>query len=241
MEGKDDLELTIREENTQLFMQYKGKDYVLEQDTYKEYRCEIDNPLQIRTLQFVIDKKGYVALFKANETYYEKVTYDSLTFDSANYTPIPQTSKKGNKALVSVREIDPTITCTLKFMPKESAYLEKETAYALKKANQSLQDLGYKLIVLDAYRENPIEGLQDKDTSFQTGKTVSVTLFNTKYQQGVEFGGSYLEFSERSTLSYPGGTSLERWHRQFLRNVMTKAGFSGIDTNWWKFSYKVVN
>ena len=50
--------------------------------------------------------------------------------------------------------------------------------------------------------------------------------------------GGYDEFSERSYAFYPGGTSLQRWHRALLRNAMEAEGFAVYQYEWWHFDYK---
>lgn len=241
IEGKPEEKMEIREENNLLFLQYNGKQYKLEQDNYKEYRCKQDNPLNIKNLTFVTDKKGYTPLCKVGETYYERITFEQVTFDFANFTPLSPSYKNIDPQLVKVKDLDPTITVSLKFMPKGTAYLTKEAAIAIKRANQSLGMYGYNLVILDAYREKPIDGLKDNDPGFQKGQVVAVTLFNTKSQQPVDFGSAYLEYSERSAATYNGGWSLQRWNRMFLRNVMEQVGFKSSPEYWWKFTYKVVN
>jgi D-alanyl-D-alanine dipeptidase len=241
IEGKPEDYFLIREEALKLLLNYGKKEYVLEQVTYKEYSCKDDNPLQLRKLIFVIDKKGFSALCKANNNYYEHITYADKTFNLITFMHPIVKIKKDLPTLVDVKEVDPTLLIDLKFTPKQTAFLQKETTDALKKANQSLKVYGYELILLDAYRPKEVSILKEADADYQTGKTVSVMLFNTKAQQMVSMGSSYLEFSERSVLSYLGGTSLERWYRTFLNNAMESAGFKGSITNWWQFTYKVVN
>jgi D-alanyl-D-alanine dipeptidase len=50
--------------------------------------------------------------------------------------------------------------------------------------------------------------------------------------------GGYDEMSERSYPTYPGGTSLERWHRDLLRRAMEAEGFRVHRYEWWHFDYK---
>ena len=48
----------------------------------------------------------------------------------------------------------------------------------------------------------------------------------------------YDEMSERSYAFYPGGTSLQRWHRALLRNALESEGFAVYPYEWWHFDYK---
>jgi hypothetical protein len=237
MEGNPDETFSIRENALELLLTVGNKEFVLTQVTYKEYICKQDNALNLKNLHFIVDKKGFSALCKVGEIYYEHITYADNTFDFANFTPPPVAIKKDFPGLVPVKEIDPTMSVNLRFTPKQTAYLTKETAEALKRANQALQTTGYALILLDAYRPKSISIQKETDDKFQTGDTVSVMLFNTKSQQESDMGSSYLELSIRSKSDYIGGTSLQRWHRSFLKNAMTLAGFVSNESMWWQFTY----
>ena len=37
---------------------------------------------------------------------------------------------------------------------------------------------------------------------------------------------------------FPGGTSLQRWHRDLLRRAMESEGFTVNEDEWWHFDYK---
>jgi hypothetical protein len=49
--------------------------------------------------------------------------------------------------------------------------------------------------------------------------------------------GVYDEMSERSYPAYPGGTGLQRWHRELLRRVMEDEGFLVYSFEWWHFDF----
>jgi serine beta-lactamase-like protein LACTB len=48
----------------------------------------------------------------------------------------------------------------------------------------------------------------------------------------------YDEFSHRAYPEYPGGTSLQRWHRFVVRQAMEAEGFKVFESEWWHFDYK---
>lgn len=50
--------------------------------------------------------------------------------------------------------------------------------------------------------------------------------------------GVYDEMSDRSYANYPGGTSLQRWRRDLLRQAMEDEGFQVYEFEWWHFDYK---
>ena len=73
--------------------------------------------------------------------------------------------------------------------------------------------------------------------SISRGAAVDVSLFDLKTGEVVDMGGAYDEFSERSRPDYPGGTSLQRWHRILLRQIMKEQGFTVYEHEWWHFDH----
>jgi D-alanyl-D-alanine dipeptidase len=67
---------------------------------------------------------------------------------------------------------------------------------------------------------------------------VDLTLYDLASGKPIEMPGTYDEMSPRSFPSYPGGTSLQRWHRDLLRRAMESEGFSVYESEWWHFDYK---
>ena len=49
--------------------------------------------------------------------------------------------------------------------------------------------------------------------------------------------GTYDETSDRSYADYPGGTSLQRFHRDLLRSAMEAEGYLVHPYEWWHFDY----
>ena len=49
---------------------------------------------------------------------------------------------------------------------------------------------------------------------------------------------TYDETTDRAHPDYPGGTSLQRWHRDLLRSAMEAEGFTVYEAEWWHFDYK---
>jgi D-alanyl-D-alanine dipeptidase len=63
------------------------------------------------------------------------------------------------------------------------------------------------------------------------------TLYDLKTGQPVEMDGTYDETTDRSYPDYPGGTSLQRWHRELLRSAMEAEKFKVYEAEWWHFDY----
>ncbi|MBR1776319.1 peptidase M15, partial [bacterium] len=69
------------------------------------------------------------------------------------------------------------------------------------------------------------------------GSTVDLTLIK-KDGSFVDMGGTFDLFSEISHPDYKKLTLKQKRNRNILRKAMLKAGFVGIDSEWWHFTYK---
>ncbi|MGC1290792.1 MAG: M15 family metallopeptidase, partial [Candidatus Acidiferrales bacterium] len=133
------------------------------------------------------------------------------------------------------------------------AYLQRPAAEALLRADRKLKAMGYGLLIHDAYRpwyvtkifwdatpdDKKIFVADPKDGSrHNRGCAIDMSLYDLKTGKPVEMTGVYDEMSERSYPFYPGGTSIEHWHRDILRHVMESEGFTVYEFEWWHFDYK---
>jgi D-alanyl-D-alanine dipeptidase len=133
------------------------------------------------------------------------------------------------------------------------AFLQRPAAEALLRVSHKLQPLGYGLLIHDAYRPwyvtrifwdaTPPEGKifvadPKKGSKHNRGCAVDITLYELATGQPAEMPGLYDEMSPRSFPSFPGGTSLQRWHRDLLCRTMASEGFTVNEDEWWHFDYK---
>jgi len=70
------------------------------------------------------------------------------------------------------------------------------------------------------------------------GCAVDLTLYDLTTGAPIRMTGGYDEMTDRSYPLYPGGTSLQRWHRDLLRHAMEAQGFTVYEAEWWHFDYK---
>ncbi len=77
-----------------------------------------------------------------------------------------------------------------------------------------------------------------KGSKHNRGSAVDLTLYELATGKPVKMVGGYDEFSPRSFPDYPGGTSLERWHRGLLQHAMEAEGFTVFEFEWWHFDYR---
>ncbi len=167
-------------------------------------------------------------------------------------------------ALVELVTLDPAIKLEIRYATANNflgvpvytaarAFLQRPAAEALVRVHRRLEKDGYGLLVHDAYRPweitklfweaTPDEGrifVADpaKGSKHNRGCAVDLTLYERSTGQPVQMVGGYDEFSPRSYPDYPGGTSLQRWHRELLRRAMEAEGFTVNEFEWWHFDYR---
>lgn len=130
-------------------------------------------------------------------------------------------------------------------------YVAREVAEALAKVQESLQGYGYGLILYDAYRpwhisklataalpeksKTMLEDPEKKGSSHNTGMAVDVSLVDLATGEAVEMPSAYDEPSVRQFPDYAGGTALQRYRRNLLREAMQAQNFKASDIEWWHF------
>ena len=190
--------------------------------------------------QISCDKSDFVPIY----TVIDDAVYDIRYFSSNNFT--------GNK---------------INGYKAPVAYMTKEGAKALSIAAEDLRRKGYRLLIWDSYRpqkavDNFVEWINnpndDGDKSFypelkksdllkgqyimeksghSRGSTVDLTLIK-KDGSFVDMGGTFDLFSEISHPDYKKLTKQQKKNRKILHDAMIKAGFNGIDSEWWHFTLK---
>ncbi|MGH7701190.1 MAG: M15 family metallopeptidase [Gemmatimonadales bacterium] len=133
------------------------------------------------------------------------------------------------------------------------AFLQRPAALALVRAHHRLRPDGYGLLIHDAYRPWYVTKVfwdatpdslhwlvadPSRGSRHNRGCAVDLTLYDLATGRPVEMVGTYDEASPRSRADYPGGTALQRWHRDLLRRVMEAEGFSVYEAEWWHFDYR---
>ena len=179
-------------------------------------------------------------------------------------TPPKETGTFKPTDLVELTKLDSTIKLEIRYAGTNNflgtrvydegrAFLQRPAAEALVKAHRVLRRLGFGILVHDAYRPwyvtrifwdatpdslrwmvaNHAEG-----SKHNRGAAVDVTLYNVDTGRPVEMPSTYDESTRRARADYPGGTSLQRWHRELLRRALVHEGFTANPLEWWHFDYK---
>jgi len=166
--------------------------------------------------------------------------------------------------LVELTKLDPTIKLEIRyattnnlfgtvFYSEPRAFMQRPAAEALVRVNRKLKPLGYGLLVHDAYRPWYVtkvfwDATPDDKKKFvadpkqgsrhNRGCAVDLSLYDLKTGKPIEMVSTYDETTDRAYPDYPGGTSLQRWHRDLLRREMESEGFTVYEAEWWHFDYK---
>jgi D-alanyl-D-alanine dipeptidase len=166
--------------------------------------------------------------------------------------------------LVEVRKLDPGIKLDIRyattnnlfgtvFYSQPRAFLQRAPAEALARVNRKLKSSGYGLLVHDGYRPWYVTKVfwdatpedkkifvadPSKGSRHNRGAAVDLTLYDLKTGKPIEMVSTYDETTDRAHPDYPGGTSLQRWHRNLLRSAMEAEGFTVYEAEWWHFDYK---
>ena len=165
--------------------------------------------------------------------------------------------------LVELIKLDPTIRLDVRyattnnlfgtvFYSEPRAFLQRPAAESLVRVNSKLNPLGYGLLVHDAYRPwyvtkvfweaTPTEKKlfvadPSQGSRHNRGCAVDITLYDLKTKNPIEMVSTYDETTDRAYPDYPGGTSLQRWHRDLLRSAMEAEGFKVYPAEWWHFDF----
>ena len=189
---------------------------------------------------------------------------EELKEEALAASPPEQSGQLRQPELVDLATLDPVIRFDIRYATENNfmgsvfydeprAFLQRPAAEALVRVHQALQEQGFGILVYDAYRPwyvtkmfwdatpddqkifvaNPANG-----SRHNRGCAIDLTLYDLETGEPVETPSGYDEFSERAYARYPGGTALERWHREILRDAMEAEGFSVYKYEWWHFDYK---
>ena len=178
--------------------------------------------------------------------------------------PPPENGEFREADLVELGKINRTIRLEIRyattnnflgtvFYSEARAFMQQPAAEAVVRASLKLKALGYGLLIHDAYRPWYVtkvfwDATPDdkkvfvadpaKGSRHNRGCAVDLTLYDLKTKKPVEMVSTYDETTDRAYPDYPGGTSLQRWHRKLLRDAMEAEGFTVYEAEWWHFDYK---
>lgn len=188
---------------------------------------------------------------------------DSLWAEARKSSPPREKGAFAKPDLVDVKKYDPGIRLDLAYSSPRNSYgfplydrdaalLQRPAALALARANASLKPLGFALQLSDAYRPWHVTKFLHLSANAQMrkfvaspnagshhnrGTAVDATLFDLASGREADMGHLDDELSERAHSLFPGGTTLQRWHRLVLRTALERQGFRGLRKEWWHFRH----
>jgi CubicO group peptidase (beta-lactamase class C family)/D-alanyl-D-alanine dipeptidase len=189
---------------------------------------------------------------------------DALRADAETAHPPAETGQFSKPDLVELTSLDPSIKLDIRYATTNNflsvpvyksakALMQRPAAEAVVRAHRALAKEGYGLLIHDAYRPWLITKIfwdavpesgklfvadPSKGSKHNRGCAVDLTLYDRATGKPLKMVGGYDEFSPRSYPFYPGGTSLERWHRDLLRHAMEAEGFTVFEFEWWHFDFR---
>jgi D-alanyl-D-alanine dipeptidase len=173
--------------------------------------------------------------------------------------PLPKAQP--NEEFVDVAALDATIRLDIRYattdnFTKKQIYdcprclLRPVVARALVKAHRALQARGYGLKMYDCYRPRPYQqrlwnAVPDanyvtppsKGSMHSRGAAVDLTVVDAQGKE-LDMGTAYDFFGREAHTDYVALPPKVLANRRLLRETMKAAGFDGIRTEWWHFSYR---
>jgi D-alanyl-D-alanine dipeptidase len=204
----------------------------------------------------------------ADQAHYFRITpttpVEQLRAVALAVKPPEETGPFRRPDLVELEPLDPAIHLDIRYAQSTNflgtpvytearAFLQRPAAEALLRVLHKLQPLGYGLLIHDGYRpwyvtkifwdatppeDHNFVADPQKGSRHNRGCAVDLTLYDLTSGKPIEMPGLYDEMSPRSFPDFPGGTSLQRWHRDLLRRAMESEGFTVNEDEWWHFDYK---
>jgi D-alanyl-D-alanine dipeptidase len=167
--------------------------------------------------------------------------------------------------LVELTTVDPTIRIDVRyatvhnfagraFYSEARVFLQLAAADALVSVHRRLAQHGYGLIVYDGYRPWSVTKLfwditplaerkfvadPSKGSVHNRGCAVDLGLFDLRTGSILEMPSAWDEATERSFVTYTGGTVDQRSRRDVLRKAMEEDGYFFVyPEEWWHYTFK---
>ena len=182
---------------------------------------------------------------------------------SKNSNPPILDSLDSHKKLVDLKKLDDEFQLDIryastnnfmrsKFYKNERAFFNMSAADRLIEAKNDLKELGYGIIIYDAYRpwfvtkmfwEGTPENLKhfvanpENGSSHNKGCAIDIGLYDIKTGESIVMISGYDEFTERAYPNYMGGSKKQRDIRDMLIQVMESNDFTVYEYEWWHFNY----
>ena len=211
----------------------------------------------------------YFGSNKSDETFYITPIKEisELRKISKNSYPPALDSLDSHKKLIDLKKLDDEFQLDIryastnnfmrsKFYKNERAFFNMDAANRLIEAKNELKELGYGIIIYDAYRpwfvtkmfwEGTPENLKhfvanpENGSSHNKGCAIDIGLYDIETGESIVMISGYDEFTERAYPNYTGGSKKQRDIRDMLIQVMERNDFTVYEYEWWHFNYNECN
>ncbi len=182
---------------------------------------------------------------------------------SKKSNPLTLDSLDSHKKLIDLKKLDEDFQLDIryassnnfmrsKFYENERAFFNSSAADNLIDAKNELKELGYGIIIYDAYRpwfvtkmfwEGTPENLKhfvanpENGSSHNKGCAIDIGLYDIETGESIVMISGYDEFTERAYPSYMGGSKKQRDIRDMLIQIMERNDFTVYEYEWWHFNY----
>lgn len=178
-------------------------------------------------------------------------------------SPPTQTGRLRKPDLVEVNKLEPSTKLDVRYATTENFmgapfyesarfFMQRPAANGLIRAHRKLGEQGFGIALIDGYRpwyvtrmfwdavppeSRPFVADPSQGSRHNRGCAADISMFELATGKIVEMAGRYDEPSSRSSPLHVGGTSLQRWRRDLLKNAMEAEGFDVYVNEWWHFDY----
>lgn len=177
---------------------------------------------------------------------------------------LPPAGRGASEGFTDIQTLEPSIRLDIRYATTNNftgaqiydcprCLLRPEAALALQKAHRALQRQGLGLKMFDCYRPRPYQQrLWDKvpnpdyvtppakGSMHSRGAAVDLTIVDARGNE-LDMGTPYDYFGREAHYDYTRLPGKVLANRRLLRRTMEAAGFQGIRTEWWHFSFKGKN
>ena len=199
-----------------------------------------------KTTTHLINKDSSRLIKAEKDTEKQFLNVDKVLLNDSDFTNVTFFT---DKFIISMRyAIKDNFLDTILY-PCAKCLLRFEVVKDLLKAESEFEKDGYRLKIYDCYRplwvqklmwkKIPVPGLVANPATgsrHNRGTAVDVSLVDT-FGNELDFGTAHDDFSKKAKTFYPDFSDTIKKNRMYLREVMEKNHFKGINSEWWHFSH----
>ncbi len=202
--------------------------------------------------KIIQNRKYLINKDSANGIISKKVTKKNLLDTSAagfNDSDLVDISLFSDKFIIKMRYAEKNNFLDTILYPCAKCLLRYEVLKDLLKAEEEFEKDGYRILIYDCYRPLRVQKLMWKKipviglvanpktgSRHNRGSAVDLSLTDL-YGNELDFGTPHDDFSKKARTFYSDLPDTVKVNRIYLRKIMEKHNFKGINSEWWHFSH----